>query len=377
MKLLHVADLHIGKRVNGLSMIEEQLNAIEQIVDMAVGEGVSGVIIAGDVFDRTVPSREALAACEMLFSRLSEASIPVFAIPGNHDSPQQLAFCSELLSSAGLHIARAFSGTVERHVLEEDGQRVCIHLLPFLRPTDVRMALPDSADQIGSHEDAVRVALAKDELDSSAINILVAHQFVTSSGSEPSTCESELLNVGGADNVDASVFDAYDYVALGHLHGAQHIGRPEVRYSGSPLMYSFSEVSHHKGATLVVLEDGNITIEERPIIPIHAMREVTVSYESLLDGKDLGDRFDYMRVTLTDKSLPDAMAKLRAIFPNVLRLDWEQAPTTSHRATRKEVDVDALDPLQLFEQYYLDQTGEKLDPEEQAVVVSCMEGAAR
>lgn len=375
MKLLHVADLHIGKRVNGYLMIEEQLNAIEQIVRIAKEEGVAGVLVAGDVFDRPNPSREALAACERLFSGLCEAGIPVFAIPGNHDSAQQLAFCSMLLSSAGLHIAKAFDGAISRHVLEEGGQRVVIHLLPFVRPTDVRMALPQQAGDISSHDDAVRVALAQDVFEPDARHVLVAHQFVTSSGAEPQTCDSELLSVGGADNVDASAFDAYDYVALGHLHGAQHVGRPEVRYSGSPLKYSFSEVGHDKSVTLIDIGEDGIGIETRSIVPLHDMREVLASYEELLAGVDEGSKFDYLRVILTDKSLPDAMAKLRALYPNVLRLDWELHPDQASPAMRKQVEAGTASPFELFSEYYLDQTGEALDEDDARVIEACIEEA--
>lgn len=377
MKLLHVADLHIGKRVNGLSMIDEQRNAIDQIVSIAEGEGVAGVLVAGDVFDRPIPSREALEVCEQLFSRLTDAGIPVFVVPGNHDSPQQLAFCSMLLESAGLHIAKAFDGTIDRHVIEEDGERACIHLLPFVRPTDVRMALPDHADQVSSHEDAVRVALSQDELDPHAVNVLVAHQFVTASGSQPQTCDSELISVGGSDNVDASVFDAYDYVALGHLHGPQYVGREEVRYSGSPLMYSFSEVSHRKGVTLLTIEGGSVSIEERPITPLHRMREITASYEDLLDGADTGDSLDYMRVTLVDRSLPDAMAKLRIIYPNILRLDWQFLSDAPARMAEQAPGSSALDPLELFSRYYLEQTSLELTAQEQAIVAECIEEVQR
>ena len=223
MKLLHIADLHIGKRVNGMSMIEEQTNVIAQLVTIARDENVAGVLIAGDVFDRPVPSREALETCESLFSGFCEAGIEVFAIPGNHDAPQQLSFCSALLASSGLHIAKAFDGHIDSFDLARGAECVRIHLLPFVRPTDVRMALPDAAASIASHDDAVRAALARDDLDPDACNVLVAHQFVTANGCQPETCDSEVVSVGGTDNVDVSAFDSYDYVALGHLHGAQAV----------------------------------------------------------------------------------------------------------------------------------------------------------
>ena len=373
MKLLHIADLHIGKRVNGLSMIEEQVHVIEQLVTIAREENVTCVLIAGDVFDRPIPSREALETCERLFSAFCEAGVEVFAIPGNHDAPQQLSFCSALLASTGLHIAKAFDGHIDRFVLECGGERACIHLLPFVRPTDVRMALPDAADSISSHDDAVRAALSCDELAEDAVNILVAHQFVTASGSTPETCDSEVVNVGGTDNVDAAAFDAYDYVALGHLHGAQSVGRPQIRYSGSPLKYSFSEVNHEKSATIIRIEDGQIEIGTRLLEPLHDMREIRASYEELLSGIDEGNPLDYMRVTLTDKGLPDAMSKLRALYPNILRLDWEQLTVPQSRARERIVGTKKASPLELFSMFYEQQAGTELTDDERAVVVACIE----
>ncbi len=375
MKLLHIADLHIGKRVNGLSMIEEQTHVIGQLVAIAREEGVAGVLIAGDVFDRPIPSREALEVCEKLFSAFCEIGIEVFAIPGNHDSPQQLSFCSALLASSGLHIAKAFDGHIDRFTLERDGERVCIHLLPFVRPTDVRMALPDAADSISSHDDAVRAALATDELAEDAVNVLVAHQFVTESGSEPMTCDSEVVNVGGTDNVDATAFDAYDYVALGHLHGPQHVGRPQVRYSGSPLKYSFSEVRHEKSATIISVEDGQVEIGTRLLTPLHDMRELRASYEELRAGIDEGNQLDYMRVTLTDRSLPDAMAKLRALYPNILRLDWERLDVPQSHARERVDGVEKASPLELFAAFYEQQAGMELTDDERGIVAACIEEA--
>lgn len=377
MKLLHIADLHIGKRVNGLSMIEEQVNIIDQLVAVAREQDVAGVLIAGDVFDRPIPSREALETCERLFLGFCENGIEVFAIPGNHDSPQQLSFCSGLLGSSGLHIAKAFDASIDCFMVEQDGERVCIHLLPFVRPTDVRMALPDAAEEIVSHDDAVRQALACDELDDAACNILVAHQFVTASGVQPTTCDSEIASVGGADNVDASAFDAYDYVALGHLHGAQHVGRPQIRYAGSPLKYSFSETRHEKSATILSIEGGRIEIGTCLLEPLHDMREIRASYEEICAGADEGDPFDYLRVTLTDKSLPDAMAKLRALYPNILRLDWEQIVAPQSRARERLANVRQSSSLELFSAFYEQQTGEQLTSDERTLVEACIEEATR
>lgn len=373
MKLLHIADLHIGKRVNGMSMIPEQEHAIGQLAALAVDQGVAAVLIAGDVFDRTVPSREALETCERLFKAFYDEQIPLFVIPGNHDAPQQLAFCSELMGRSGLHVAKAFDGQVESHELQSGDERVRIHLLPFVRPTDVRMALPELASDIATHEDAVRAALSTASLDASAANVLIAHQFVSSGARAPETCDSETMNVGGADNVDVSAFDAFDYVALGHLHGAQQVGRPSVRYAGSPIKYSFSEVGHEKGATIVDITGRDVSVEHHELSPVHDMREIRASYEQLKAGVDTGDHLDYMRVTLTDASLLDAMAKLRVLYPNILRLDWEQPdeqlPSSAHGVELPE----SASPLELFESYYDEQVGEPLSSDQLALLSSSIE----
>ena len=364
MKLLHIADLHIGKRVGGLSMIEEQKNVIAQLEALAKTEDIEAVLIAGDVFDRPVPSHEALETCESLFSAFCENGIDVFVIPGNHDSSQQLAFCSHLLAPSGLHIAKAFDGHIETHTLDDGKDRVCIHLLPFIRPTDVRMALAEKADEISTHEDAVSAALSQDKIDEAAFNILVAHQFVTSGDERPETSDSEIMSVGGSDNVDASLFDAYDYVALGHLHRAQHIGRPHIRYAGSPLKYSFSETQHEKSATLLEISAGSLEVKTHPLKPLHDMREIKASYEELRQGIDTKSNEDYMRVTLTDSSLADAMAKLRAIYPNILRLDWEGFAEPVQHEAQGSGRTENVSPIELFEEYYEKQTSSKLDQTE-------------
>lgn len=373
IKFLHTADLHIGKRVNGELMIDEQKHVIAQLVSIAREEQVDGILIAGDVFDRPIPSREALETCELLFSQLCSLDVPVFVIPGNHDSPQQLAFCSALLGRSGLHIAKAYAGHIDRFTIEKGGERACIHLLPFVRPTDVRMAHQEEDPSIASHHDAVVFALSHDVIEGGACNILVAHQFVTNASFQPETCDSEVLSIGGSDNVDVKAFDAYDYVALGHLHGPQRVGRDQVRYSGSPLKYSFSEVKHHKGVTIVEVESGCVSVSTRELTPLHDMREVCASYEELLAGKDKGNPTDYMRVTLTDRSLPDAMAKLRALYPNILRLDWQEFITPLANTGSNAVTSESKTPIELFAEFYERQIGEPLSKEGEELVLKCIE----
>ncbi len=363
MKFLHIGDLHVGKRVHERSMMDEQKHAFEQIIALARQEQVDAVLVAGDVFDKPQPPKGALEECERLYAGLIDGGAKVFVVPGNHDSAQQVAFCSGITAAAGLYIARAYRGEIQTYTLEKDGEKACIHLLPFVRPTDVRMALPDKANEIHNHDDAVRVALEEHELDPSVSNILVAHQFVTDGGTGPQLCESETVSVGGIDNVMASNFDAYTYVALGHLHGPQQIRRPQVRYSGSPVRYSFSEAKQRKVAVLIELSGGELSIEEREIEPIHRMREVKMSYKRLVEGADNGCHEDYMHVTLTDASLYDALNKVRAIYPNLLRLDWEQTVDTGEFSTAELGEVKRKSISELFCEFYQSQTNTELSEE--------------
>lgn len=363
MKFLHIGDLHIGKRVHERSMLDEQKHAFDQIIAIAREERVDALLVAGDVFDRPQPPKEALEECERLYAGLIEAGAKVYVVPGNHDSAQQVAFCSGITAAAGLHIARAYRGKIQSYPLEAGGEKACIHLLPFVRPTDVRMALPDRADEIRNHDDAVRVALEEHELDPGVTNILVAHQFVTDGGTGPQLCESESVSVGGIDNVMASNFDAFDYVALGHLHGPQQIRRPELRYSGSPVRYSFSETNQRKVAVLVELSGGRLSIEERELEPIHRMREVKMSYEQLAAGADNGCHEDYMHVTLTDASLYDALNKVRTIYPNLLRLDWEQTADAGSFSAAELGEVKRKSISELFSEFYQSQTNTELSEE--------------
>ncbi|MGI6033533.1 MAG: exonuclease SbcCD subunit D [Coriobacteriales bacterium] len=377
MRFIHTADLHLGKQIYGHALVQDQAYVLDELADKALSLDVDALLIAGDVFDRPVPSQEALRLSEKFLARFVEEKIPVYCIPGNHDGAVRLAHNSALLAFSGLHIARPFSGSVERYLLDSHGQRACIHLLPFLRPADVKSALPDEADDIQDYTDAVRVALSHDELEEGCANILLAHQFVVDGDDAPEQCESETLSVGGMDSVEAAVFDGYDYVALGHLHGRQQVRRPEVRYSGSPLKYSFSEVNHHKGVQLVEIGDGVCSVSDVPLEPLHDLREICASYEDLQTGIDKGDHEDYLHVTLKDRSLYDAMKKVRAIYPNVLKLDWEQGFSDGEEETKLTMsDVEQKTPLDLFEAFFEEQTGSKLEEDEARIARELFSEAA-
>lgn len=379
MKFLHTADLHIGKRVRGFSLIEEQQHALDQIAQIAAQEKVSAVLVAGDVFDKPVPPVEALAVLEDFLADLGEAGIRCILIAGNHDSADRLAFGARFMDRSLVHIARPFSNEPQFVDVESDGERARVHLLPFVRPLHVKLAYPEEADAIATYTDALRVAVAHQPLAPDAANILMAHQFVVDGAEGPATCDSETISVGGLDIVEASAFDAFDYVALGHIHGAQRVRRDAVRYSGSLYPYSFSEAGRKKSC-------GIVDVDGRPASPagrrfrsyapreldeIRSLREVKCSFEELQAAAPAdphGD--DYLHVTLTDPALMNAMERVRALYPHVMQLDFDTgAQAGDAPATRRE-RLAALDPVDLLEDFWRAQTGDALTSEMRAIAVS-------
>ncbi|MCH4184988.1 MAG: exonuclease SbcCD subunit D [Eggerthellaceae bacterium] len=373
MKFLHLADLHIGKRVHEASMIDEQRRILATIVDSARTESVDAVLIAGDVFDRMVPSTEALGVCQQFFSSLLKIHVPIFCIAGNHDSADRLSFCSPFMEDQGIHIAPPYTGTISTYCFHDQEGDVLIHLLPFIKATDARMAFPQEADDIHTVNDAVRIALAHHPIDTSKRNILLSHQFVIDGSENPTTCDSETISVGGIDGVQASLFDEYSYVALGHIHSHQQVRRPEVRYCGTPLAYSFSECSRPKTLSIVNIDgQDHVTIREQELHPHHTMREIKTSFEQISKGCDTLPHDDYVHVTLTDEALFDAAERVRAFYPNMLRLDFASQVYASADDTAQPVKPDRS-PLQLFDDFYRNQTGKDLTEAQAALVQQTIE----
>ncbi len=369
MKLMHIADLHIGKAVNGFSLIEDQRFALSDALAVAKREGVDALLMAGDLYDKSMPSAEAVALLDWFLASASAQGLPCFAIPGNHDSAERVAYAAGLLSRQGIYIAPLFDGTVAHYDLEDEHGRVTFWLLPFLKPAHIRPFFPDA--EIGTdYTVALRTVLDACALDPASRNVLLCHQFVTAGGIEPQRCDSE-ASVGGLDNVDASVFDCFDYVALGHIHRPQRIGRDTVRYAGSLLKYSASEVGHAKGATLVTLggKDAElgcpIEIETVPLATLHDMRRIKGPLEKLIDPSVVAaaDARDYLHVTLTDDApIIDALARLRAVYPNVMSLEYERERISAKRCGDASASAtqQMLDPLALFERFFEEQTSSTL-----------------
>ena len=370
MKLIHLSDLHLGKRVNNFPMLEDQAYILDRILEITDGEQPDAVLIAGDVYDKTVPSAEAVALLDDFLVKLADRSLPVLLISGNHDSPERLAFGGRLMEARGVYIAPAYCGGVTPVTLEDAHGPVDFWLLPFLKPVHLRRFFPE--DGVESYTDALACAIRHMPIDPSRRNVLVTHQFVT--GAE--RCESEELSVGGADNVDASVFAPFDYVALGHLHGPQNVDGARVRYCGTPLKYSFSEVRHQKSVTVAELGDkGTLDVRTVPLPPKRDMVELRGSFAQVTSPEFYSqvDRDAYVRVILTDENdIYDAMGQLRPIYPNLMRLDYDNLRTRSGSAELEEADV-KRDPLELFAEFYELQNCQPMGEEQRAFMQDLIE----
>lgn len=350
MKLIHLSDLHIGKRVNEVSMLEEQEHILSQIINIIDSEQPQAVMIAGDIYDKSVPPAEAVTMFDDFLCNLAKRQMQTFIISGNHDSPERLAFGSRLMDSAGIHISPVYSGSVEPVVLSDEFGEVAFYLLPFVKPAHVKRWFPE--DDINDYTDACRVAVEHMDIDSGRRNVLITHQFVTGA----KRCESEEISVGGSDNVDASVFEAFDYVALGHIHAPQSIYPDRIRYCGTPLKYSFSECNHSKSVSVVVLgEKGEVSVKTVPLVPHRDMRELKGTYDQLTAKSSYENTpvEDYLHITLTDEEdVPEAMGRLRAVYPNIMKLSYDNARTRSSGDIDGVCEVQQRSPLELFAQLY-------------------------
>lgn len=368
MKFLHISDLHIGKRISEFSMMEDQKHILNQILEIADREKIQGVIIAGDIYDRSVPSGEAVQVFDRFLTALAEKGKKVFIISGNHDSAERLAFGASLMNRGGVFISPVYTGTVEPVRLEDEYGELFLYLLPFIKPAVMRCVLEKEGKGNGeeqaeaqkqgtpgfpeSYQDAAALAVERMKVDPSRRNILAAHQFVTGAG----RCESEDISVGGLDNVDAEIFDVFDYVALGHIHSPQWVKRRQVRYCGTPLKYSFSEADQEKSVTVLDMrEKGVVEISTIPLKPLHDMKKLRGSYEevtlkSFYQGMD---RQDYMQITLTDEEdIPDGFRKLRIIYPNLMQLIYDNSRTGGSQAIELEKEAEDKSELELFEEFF-------------------------
>lgn len=409
MKFLHISDLHIGKRVNEFSMIGDQRYILRQILDIAEESHAEAVLIAGDVYDKQMPSAEAVQVFDSFLTSLADLGKKIFVVSGNHDCAERLSFGARLMQERQVYMSRAYDGNSLRIGLKDGYGDIFVHLLPFIRPAAVRYVLEKETEQderavwtekavqdestaeaerrtgpemsgadgrgCETYQDAVRLAVERMEIDQSARNILVAHQFVTGAG----RCESEEVAVGGIDNVDAEVFDAFDYVALGHIHSPQWVGRESVRYCGTPLKYSFSEAEQQKSVTIVELkEKGNLEITAVPLKPLHDMRRIRGTYMEVTKpsfAAEETDREDYLQITLTDEEdIIDGFMKLRTFYPNLMRLTYDNSRTRREQKVEAAEDVEQKSELELFEEFYELQNNQPMSAQQREFVKKLIEG---
>lgn len=371
MKLIHISDLHIGKRVHEFSMIEDQKQILKQITAVAQELGPDGILLAGDIYDKPVPSAEAVQVFDSFLTGLADRNIPVFAVSGNHDSQERLAFGARLMTGRGIYLSPVYDGEIKRICLSDSWGEVWIHLLPFLKPSAVRHALGEEG--IDTYQKALETVVSRMEVDRTRRNVLVAHQFVTGAA----RCESEEVSVGGLDQVDASLFEAFDYVALGHIHSPQHVGRETVRYCGTPLKYSFSEAEQKKSMTLIELgEKGRTEIRTIPLKPLRDLRKIRGTYLEVtsLSFYEGTNTDDYLQITLTDEEdIPDGMQKLRVIYPNLMRLEYDNRRTRESRKIEALQEKEQKSGLELFEEFYQLQNNQPMSRKQSSFVQNLIE----
>lgn len=362
MKFVHLSDLHLGKRVNGYSMIEDQKYILLKILNVIDEQKAEAVVIAGDVYDKPIPPTEAVQLFDDFLFRLVERNLQILVISGNHDSPERIAFGSRFMDKSGVHMSQVYNGKNDLVELKDKYGKVNFYMLPFVKPSNVRRFFED--EEINTYTDAVRVAVSHMNVNKKARNVIITHQFVT--GAQRS--ESETIAVGGTDNVDSYVFDDFDYVALGHIHGPQNVGKNTVRYCGTPLKYSFSEISHKKSVTVVEMkEKGNVKVSTVELTPKLDMREIKGTYEELTFKKNYENTNteDYLHIILTDEEdVADAVAKLRCVYPNLMKLDYDNTSTRNSIALTQAEETEKKTDTELLSEFFEKQNGKPLSDEQ-------------
>ena len=367
MKFIHISDLHIGKRVNEYSMLEDQEYILTKIINITDEQKADCVIIAGDVYDKSVPSAEAVELFDNFLVRLSKRNLKVFVISGNHDSPERIAFGGRLMTESGIYMSPVYDGNISPVVLEDEFGKINIWMLPFVKPSHVRRYNEEA--QITSYTDAMAVAIDNLEINTDERNIMITHQFVTGA----TRTESEEISVGGTDNVDVSVFDSFDYTALGHIHRPQNCKSEKVRYCGTPLKYSFSEAGDEKSVTVAELKaKGTLEIKTVPLVPMRDMVEIKGKYDEIMLRdfyKDTTYQEDYVHITLTDEEdIPDAVGKLRTVYHNLMKLDYDNTRTGTVNIIDGAGDVEKKSPFEHFAEFYEMQNNQSMSDEQSSFI---------
>ena len=379
MKILHLADLHLGKRVNEMSMIKDQKYILDQIITLIKEESVGIVLLCGDIYDKSIPTIEAIHLLDEFLDQLSKMAIKVLMISGNHDSIDRLSFGKSLFTRSNLYIASQFENEIEKITVKENGITVNFYMLPFVKSAYISHIFQLQTD---SYEECFRYLIEHTKIDEEETNILLSHQFVTANKKNPELSDSETSSLGGIDNIDFHIFDPFDYVALGHIHKPQAMGREMVRYAGSILKYSFSEIHMDKKATILTIDaKKEISLSFHPLKPLRDMREIECSLEELLKKQcEIGKQEDYMHVILTDEEqILDAIGKVRTIYPNVMQISFKNRRHMKQleSAQIKEDQISDQSPAELFEQFYKMQNHIDLDEKRLQLVLSVFEEVIR
>lgn len=372
MKLIHLSDLHLGKRVNELSMLEDQEYILNEIIKIIDTEKPDGVMIAGDVYDKAVPPAEAVKLFDDFLVRLSKRQLQVYIISGNHDSPERLAFGGRLMELSGIHISPVYDGGVQPLSFDDGFGRVNIYLLPFIKDIHVKKYFPEAT--INNYSDALKTVIDNMNINCDERNILAAHQYITDSD----RTESEDIPLGGLDNVDSCVFEGFDYVALGHLHRPQNVSGERMRYCGSPLKYSFSETRDQKSVTVVELgEKDSVTVRTVPLVPLRDMKEIKGKYDEITLRsyyENTSYQEDYIHIILTDENdVYNAVGKLRSIYHNLMKIDYENSRTLHSSEIKAVTEIEQKTPLELFAELYKMQNGREMTGEQEDFIREALE----
>lgn len=366
MRIIHISDLHIGKKVNEFSMLEEQKRILSRIVEISVEKKAQVMIIAGDVYDRTIPPVEAVEIFDDFLTKLVKINIKVMVIAGNHDSSERLSFANRLIENAGVYIEGEYKGNVKKVTLKDTYGNINFFMVPYIKPSNVRQYFDE---EIASYDDAFRCIIGNTDINKKERNIIIAHQFFTGSGNEVERCDSETITVGGLDNIDVSVLNDFDYGALGHIHGPQKLTKENIRYSGTPLKYSFSEKHHKKSLVFIdAKEKGNIKTELVLLQPNNDLKEIKGKLEEVLDTNNFTDinKDDYLSVILTDDEImADAYGKLSVRFNRVMQVHYDNIKSLRNENAKMSVsgDIETMTDLELFNQFYKNQMNVDMDDE--------------
>ena len=380
MRFMHLSDLHLGKKLNEYSLAEDQRYILQQLVALAEKQQPDAILLAGDIYDKSIPSVEAVSMFNSFLTALAALKLPVCIISGNHDSAERLDFAADLLHDSGVHIAGCYQPNVAKVVLEDAYGKVNIYLLPFIKPAMVKHYLTeDEAAKISDYHSAVAYVMEHLPLNAEERNVLVAHQFITGA----KKCDSGAVFVGGLDNVGAEVFNAFDYVALGHIHSPQNLAEGRIRYCGTPLKYSFSECNQQKSVTFVTLgAKGELAVEEVPLTPLREVRKIKGTYAEVMQKSfykdfpldDDGRLRDFFQVILTDEyDVLDAAAKLRSVYKNLLQLNYDNKRTQNMQNVEADTAVVQKSPLTLIDEFYELQNNQPLSTEQREVVQSLLD----